>query len=121
MPPPVTSRVVLMTSETPETDDLDTQDHPASGLPDPLRIAEEQLEPFAPTWVVFLRNLRGAEPFDAQPLALRVFFVVAILGPLLFALYLEWTWRRIVPLWVSLPLTLVSLGYAILRRLRRRR
>lgn len=110
-----------MSSETPETDDLDRPDHRSLGLPEPLQAAEEQLESFAPSWAVFLRTVRGPEPFDSQPLALRVFLVVAIFGPLLFALYLEWSWRRIVPLWLSLPITLVSLGFAVFRRLRRGR
>lgn len=83
-------------------------------------LAERQLKSVgAGSLVELVRNVIGPEPLNEQPLAIRLFVIVCLGVPLVAFLWFEWQFRQMIPLWVTLPLTvvgLISLLWGYLRR-----
>jgi hypothetical protein len=71
---------------------------------------ERDLERFGGGNIVeVVRNVLGDEPIRDQPPAIRLFAVFYLGVPFVALLWFEWQFRRLIPLWVSLPLTAIGL------------
>ena len=82
-------------------------------------LAEQQLESMgAGNLVEVVRNVIGPEPLNEQPLAIRLFALACLGVPLVALLWFEWQFRRMIPMWVTLPLTAVGLTSLLWRNLR---
>jgi hypothetical protein len=69
--------------------------------------------------VDLVRNVTGPEPLGEQPRAMRLFAIIYLGAPIAMLLFLEWQFSRLIPLWTSLPLTVIALGSGLWRYLRR--
>ncbi len=82
--------------------------------------AERHLESAgAGNLVELVRAVVGPEPLNQQPLAIRLFAIVCLGVPLVALSWFEWQFRRMIPLWVTLPLTGFALISGLWRYFRR--
>lgn len=82
-------------------------------------VVERELERYDPSIVELVRNVQGPRPFKDQPRSTQIFIIAFLGGPLLLVFFAEWAWRQVIPLWISLPLTLVALAWSVLRSMRK--
>jgi hypothetical protein len=69
--------------------------------------------------VELVRNIVGPEPLREQPRMIQILVIVCLGAPLLALLFFEWNISRIIPLWISIPLTVIALISYLWKKLRR--
>lgn len=95
---------------------------PGNELPSLRELAERRLMNLgAGNLVEVVRAVVGPEPLNEQPLSIRLFVVFCLGLPLATFIWFEWLIRRLIPFWISLPLTAVTLVSYLWKRLRRKR
>lgn len=69
--------------------------------------------------VELVRNVAGPEPLRDQPRSIRLFAILFLAGPVLLLLIMEWNFRRLIPIWISFPLTAIAVISYLWKQFRR--
>src|SRR2546423_6228154 len=69
--------------------------------------------------VEYVRDIVGPEPLREQPRMIKILVIVCLGAPLVALLFFEWNLSRIIPIWISIPLTLIALVSYLWRKFRR--
>lgn len=69
--------------------------------------------------VEWVRDIVGPEPLREQPRMIQILAIVCLGAPLVAILFFEWNISRIIPVWISIPLTLIALVSYLWRKFRR--
>ena len=100
-----------------------TEDGKAKDRSKEARVREEvehQLERAgAGNLVEWVRDIVGPEPLREQPRMIKILVIVCLGAPLVALLFFEWNISQMIPVWISIPLTLIALVSYLWKKLRR--